>query len=577
MQRDTGEDKRRGYHTYRRADAETHYSDVPTHFRVNARKNDADRTTMSALARRAVSSSVSRSHALFSSRLCRRGVRWGSADGVFVIRKRWSSPDATLLAAVIRGGSVGIMLCAAYGSSGNNAECTLTQIDDTQEATICKPGMSVLRWLRLWFAWCRLMLLAMPLGLLGFNGWFWGGWFEDLAWNYALWATQQAGPTAVKLAQWASSRDDRFPESFCARFSTLQSAARPHDLGYTVRALERALGREWQRMLRLESLVGSGCVAQVYRGTVLRHTKDSEAGEVVAVKVVHPAVKERVLTDLALIRLAARLVETAAPSAKWLSLPEAVDEFGRSLSAQMDMCREASNLDRLGCNFQAMPTVRVPRPRRSLSSNEVLVQDFAVGVPVSDVVSRKVYTKPEIRTKLSRLGVDCVCKMIFHDNLIHGDLHPGNLLVDLEDPNEPLLYLLDAGIVVELGQDKHQHLVDVLAALMRHDGYQAGRLIVAKQPDIAPDKAEKFCTVLADITAHCADEAFFDHVGAYATRIFQSAATNHVRLPPYFVSTSIAIRVMEGVANALDKDVKIGNLAIPWILSKPTRRYTDES
>ena len=37
----------------------------------------------------------------------------------------------------------------------------------------------------------------------------------------------------------------------------------------------------------------------------------------------------------------------------------------------------------------------------------------------------------------------------------------------------------------------------------------------------------------------------------------------------FFVSTAVAIRVMEGVAIALDPDVQIGQLALKWIASSP--------
>ena len=40
-------------------------------------------------------------------------------------------------------------------------------------------------------------------------------------------------------------------------------------------------------------------------------------------------------------------------------------------------------------------------------------------------------------------------------------------------------------------------------------------------------------------------------------------------LEGFFVSTAVAIRVMEGVANALDPDVQIGQLALKWIASSP--------
>ena len=62
--------------------------------------------------------------------------------------------------------------------------------------------------------------------------------------------------------------------------------------------------------------------------------------------------------------------------------------------------------------------------------------------------------------------------------------------------------------------------------------------------------------------------------GDYATRIFAEAEKSRVALQGYFVATAVAIRVMEGVANALDPDVQIGKLALPWIASS---KYAGEA
>lgn len=459
--------------------------------------------------------------------------------------------------------SMRVMACLAIGRTTTaRAEAAPTHspafvdVIKRQETALKKVWRLVVTTSRLW-------LLALPLVILVPLSWLNDEW----GWRYALWATQQAGPTAVKLAQWASSREDRFPVKFCERFGRLRDHARPHAWRQTVAALAEALGSDWSRKLSVEVVpVGSGCVAQVHRGEVLVDTLDSTKGDRVAVKVVHPQARARVEADLALLRHAAQCIEWLFPKTRWLSLVDAVDEFAKNLAPQMDMRREANNLERLGRNFAAVNSVSFPRPRPSLTTQDVLVEDFVEGAPITDFVAAPV----ELRQKLSRLGVDAVCKMIFHDNFLHGDLHPGNIVV--VDSILPSVCFLDAGIVVELNRDQHAHFVDVLAAFMRHDGERAGRLMIEHQAKHADTTAQDaFCAMLRSITDKTADEAFFDKVGDYASRIFTSAADSHIKLQGYFVSTAIAIRVMEGVANALDKDVKIGRLAMPWILSAPRK------
>lgn len=80
-------------------------------------------------------------------------------------------------------------------------------------------------------------------------------------------AAEAAGPTCVKLGQWASTRRDLFSEAFCDEFSKLHVEVSPHPWGHTDELLRKAFGEDWTRILKFQSQepVGSGCVAQVYK------------------------------------------------------------------------------------------------------------------------------------------------------------------------------------------------------------------------------------------------------------------------------------------------------------------------
>lgn len=105
------------------------------------------------------------------------------------------------------------------------------------------------------------LLLLSPLSLL--SSWWAGHWLDAL-----LWVTETSGPTFIKLGQWASTRRDIFSLEFCDRFSRLHVKVRPHSWEHTKLCLRRAFGEGWRRVLEFHSKepVGSGCVAQVYKG-----------------------------------------------------------------------------------------------------------------------------------------------------------------------------------------------------------------------------------------------------------------------------------------------------------------------
>lgn len=105
------------------------------------------------------------------------------------------------------------------------------------------------------------LLLLSPLALLSSR---WAGrWLDAL-----LWVTETSGPTFIKLGQWASTRRDIFSPEFCDRFSRLHVKVRPHSWSHTKQCLQRAFGEGWRRVLVFDGKepVGSGCMAQVYRG-----------------------------------------------------------------------------------------------------------------------------------------------------------------------------------------------------------------------------------------------------------------------------------------------------------------------
>lgn len=69
----------------------------------------------------------------------------------------------------------------------------------------------------------------------------------------------------LKLAQWAASRVDIFPQQLCDRLGKLHSTTQPHSLAYTKRVIERAFQRPFSEVFEVfeETPIGSGAIAQV--------------------------------------------------------------------------------------------------------------------------------------------------------------------------------------------------------------------------------------------------------------------------------------------------------------------------
>lgn len=58
----------------------------------------------------------------------------------------------------------------------------------------------------------------------------------------------------------------------------------------------------------------------------------------------------------------------------------------------------------------------------------VLVEEFVAGTPISQILKDPAYPVAEKR-RIARTGLGAFLKMVFLDNFVHGDLHPGNIFV----------------------------------------------------------------------------------------------------------------------------------------------------
>ena len=146
------------------------------------------------------------------------------------------------------------------------------QQPDWEEAAMASVGKTSVA--RFWMATRRLFnlsvlaspfLVLLPLSYVTPKA-------QTVAWDYALWAIEKAGPTYIKLMQWASTRQDLFSPEFCAHFGKLQDETRGHSLRVTKAILQQELGEKGLEALKIsDTPIGSGCIAQVRKEEPASH------------------------------------------------------------------------------------------------------------------------------------------------------------------------------------------------------------------------------------------------------------------------------------------------------------------
>ena len=266
-------------------------------------------------------------------------------------------------------------------------------------------------------------------------------------------ALEELGPTFAKLGQILSTRADLLSPELVAELEKLQDRVAPLAEEEVVRVMEQELRVPWEDVFASidPHPLAAGTIGQVHRATL-------ESGEHVVVKVQRPRAQEEILRDLGLLEVFAEKALQRERLRGTVDIPALVQHLSESLRRELDFREEAANLERMREILAPYGPLDVPRLYRELSTSRLLVLEFVDGVPILEAPDT-----PERRDAAKQL-LEAFYRQILVDGFFHADPHPGNLLWSGEK-----IYLLDLGMVGELGPDLREALILLLLAFARDD------------------------------------------------------------------------------------------------------------
>lgn len=433
---------------------------------------------------------------------------------------------------------------------------------------------------------------------------------SELAWWYTFQALSALGPVFVKLAQWVATRRDVFPPHICDRLSKLHDHACPHAWAHTHQLLQDEFGRDYaERGLHIEELIGCGSAAQVYRGTLaVTDSLGRSTVKEVAVKVLHPRLNQLLERDLSLMESMASLLN-ALPidGIRLVNLPRVADNFGYILRRQSDLRIEAANLKQFRANFEherdeaRSSAILFPRPMDGWIGCNALVEDLVQdGTPISEYLRDASQEGLQARRELAGPLLRAFLKMVFLDNFVHADIHPGNVLVRTTIVPQPTrrfftsaegtgdgdtnlkvkrtIVFLDAGIATSLGPNDQRNLRDLFRAVILNDGNSAGRLMVERAKYERCSQVEggvdAFAKGVEDIVSEFHDRRKQGltlgavRIGSLLSRVLDLCRTHEVEIDPSMASIVISTLVLEGLGRSLEPNLNLIDVAVPFVLGR---------
>jgi ubiquinone biosynthesis protein len=270
---------------------------------------------------------------------------------------------------------------------------------------------------------------------------------------------QDLGPTYVKIGQIISSQARTLPVEWQEELEKLQSdvAVFPYEQA-RMRIIDE-LGAPPEELYATfdEVPLAAASLAQVHRA-VLHDGRD------VAVKIQRPDIHAQLRSDVRILVRMSQAMERRTRWAEDMDLAGIVLEFGTTLLRELDYTIEAYNARRLTRVLEPIDGIRVPEVVYELSSSGVLTLEFINGVKSTDAAA--IDAAGLDREVLADRVVRAAVKMLVIDGFFHGDPHPGNVFVDLDNGD---VVMLDTGMVGELTFQQRIKLGSLLLAVRNGD------------------------------------------------------------------------------------------------------------
>ncbi|HSS36096.1 MAG TPA: AarF/UbiB family protein [Patescibacteria group bacterium] len=271
-------------------------------------------------------------------------------------------------------------------------------------------------------------------------------------------ALEELGGAWIKLGQMLAMRFDLLPAGYSDELFKLLNQVRPFPCEQVREIVRQELGGLPEAVFRTfdaESFAAAS-IGQVHRATL-------PTGELVAVKVQRPGIRESLQADIDLMYAFSRFID-------WTHLFGAtrsrtvIDEFARWTADELDYLVEARQAVLLYEHARGEPFERIARVYRDYSTSRVLTAELIEGIPLIDVIVASRDRNMTYLDGLKARGVDLdrvvrrldwnMLNQVYVFGYFHADLHPANLFVL---PGDGIGYV-DFGIVGQLPDDVRESL-----------------------------------------------------------------------------------------------------------------------
>ncbi|NRA69758.1 MAG: ubiquinone biosynthesis regulatory protein kinase UbiB [Gammaproteobacteria bacterium] len=373
-------------------------------------------------------------------------------------------------------------------------------------------------------------------------------------------ALEQLGPVYIKFGQMLSTRRDLLSDDIALELAKLQDSVPPFPADQAIALITENLGCPIDQVFDdfEPTPLASASIAQVHTATLKSNQQK------IVIKVIRPNIAKTIKSDTDLMATFAKTIEKILPISRRLRPSEVVAEYRKTIFDELDMMLEAQNTQQLRRNFEQSDSLYIPLIYPEHNYKNMLVMERIYGIPVADIPALNAQgTNLKL---LAERGVEVFFTQVFRDKFFHADMHPGNVFVSRETPDNPKYIGIDCGIVGTLNSEDQRYLAENFLAFFNQDYRRVATLHVDSgwvPADTNVDDFEQAIrSVLEPIFEKPLSEISFGHV---LVNLFNTARRFNMEVQPQLVLLQKTLLYVEGLGRQLYPELDLWQTAKPFL------------
>jgi predicted unusual protein kinase regulating ubiquinone biosynthesis (AarF/ABC1/UbiB family) len=251
--------------------------------------------------------------------------------------------------------------------------------------------------------------------------------------------------SALKVAQMLSMEKNLLPQSYVEKFSLSQFSVPPLSAPLVRKTFKQYFKQYPEEIFDTFSpdSINAASIGQVHQAT--------KNGELLAVKIQYPGVRESIATDIALVKpIAIRMFNLKGTSDEYFK--EIEDKLREETDYELEL--QQSETVRKDCAH--IPHLLFPKYYAEWSCEKIITMDWMQGIHLAEYTQKE--NSQAHRNQVGQTLWNFYMHQIHHLRKVHADPHPGNFLID-EKHN---LIAIDFGCMKEIPDSFYKPYFDLV-------------------------------------------------------------------------------------------------------------------